>query len=406
MYRIMNIQPSTTNNPQQLPQNGNPVALAIAFGHFVNDFFANMLAPLLPLLSIKYGLSNAALGWIIAIFSLSADFTQPFFGMAIDNNRRGSYLVWAILWLGLIMSLIGRAHSFWALAVLAFLGGIGSGLFHPLGATLITRVVPYQKHGFWMSMHFVLGNLGYALAPLLVIPLATKFGLEASLWLFIPTLIFSLLLYFSGLKDVQDQGGVRSPLASLHLLKDHLHLVWVPVLAINCIVFLRTWVAAGLNTFLPTLMVQLGHSAIYGGQLLSVFLAVGALAGFLGGYLMDKIGARKLLSGSLLLGTLFLWLFYRSAGVWSWLTIALAGAAINCSLPVTVLEIQRLLPANAGLASGLISGLVSACVSFFLPLTGAIADIWGPNTALYLFLPLLPVAAVLTRFLPEHKPLQ
>lgn len=380
------------------------LGLAVASGHFLTDFMANMIAPLLPFLSAKYGLTNATLGMLMAVFSASADFTQPFFGLAVDNNRRGIFLIIAVAWIGLVMSLLGVATTLPLLAFLAFLGGLGSGLSHPLGATLMPKAVPIAKQGLWMSIFFVMGNIGYSLTPLVIVPLVETKGLSATTWLLIPVSLLILFMYLSGLKNLQDRrGDSQSRLAALRVLREHLHLVWVPVLAINLIVFLRTWVMSSLNTFLPTFMVQLGQPVVTAGRMVSVLLFCGALAGFVGGYLLDKIGARKIITGSLLLGTLFLWLFYQASGIWAWITLALAGAFINCSLPVTVVVVQRLLPANAGLASGLMVGLVAAVVSFCLPITGAIADHWGAQAALYSFLPLLPIAALLARFLPAHK---
>ncbi|MBO8126132.1 MAG: MFS transporter [Firmicutes bacterium] len=397
---LVQIQPNPAST-------GALIGGAIAAGHLLNDFMANILAPLLPFLSTHYGLSNTALGGIMAVFSASSAFTQPFFGMAVDHRRRGILLIWAAAWIGLAMSLLGIAGSLWALITLAFFGGLGSGLYHPLGATLMPKVVPARQQGLWMSIFFVAGNVGFSLTPLLIVPLVEAGGLVTTLWLLAPVLVVTLYMSLSGLGRVVDENPrATSRLESLAILRKNLGKVWVPVLAINLIVFLRTWVMQGLNTFLPAFLVQLGYPVVTAGQMVSVYLFFGAIAGFVGGYLHDKIGARKVIAGSLLLGTLLLFGFYRTAGPWKWIFLALAGAAVNCSLPVTVVVVQRLLPANAGLASGLMIGLVSACVSLFLPAIGAIADAWGVNTALYCFLPLLPTAALLTRLLPAHKPRQ
>ena len=62
------------------------------------------------------------------------------------------------------------------LAASAVIAGIGNGVFHPVDYTLINRKVHKTRLGHAYSVHGITGTLGWALAPLLMVPVAMAAG--------------------------------------------------------------------------------------------------------------------------------------------------------------------------------------------------------------------------------------
>jgi MFS family permease len=61
------------------------------------------------------------------------------------------------------------------MGLFSVVGGIGNGVFHPANYTLLNRKVSPARLGHAYSVHGITGSLGWAAAPLLVVPLAIAF---------------------------------------------------------------------------------------------------------------------------------------------------------------------------------------------------------------------------------------
>jgi len=61
------------------------------------------------------------------------------------------------------------------------IAGIGNGVFHPVDYTLINRKVHKTRLGHAYSVHGITGTLGWALAPLLMVPVAIAWGWRAAM---------------------------------------------------------------------------------------------------------------------------------------------------------------------------------------------------------------------------------
>ncbi len=60
--------------------------LLLSAGHFTHDAYPAFLAPLIPLLKVKLGLSNALAG-TLAAFLRSSSLVQPFIGYLADHTN-------------------------------------------------------------------------------------------------------------------------------------------------------------------------------------------------------------------------------------------------------------------------------------------------------------------------------
>src|SRR6516162_4458759 len=76
---------------------------SLALGHAVNDSYAYILPPLLPLLLTQAGLTLGMGAALVAIQQLASAFMQPMFGHWADRSGGGRWMVW----LGVLLSGLG-----------------------------------------------------------------------------------------------------------------------------------------------------------------------------------------------------------------------------------------------------------------------------------------------------------
>src|SRR5204863_3117854 len=104
---------------QRARQSRVPVlgAGAIALAHAVNDSYAYILPPLLPVLLTQAGITLGMGAALVAVQLLASSFLQPLFGHWADQSGGGRWMSWT----GIILSGFGAA----ALGVAPGFAGLG-----------------------------------------------------------------------------------------------------------------------------------------------------------------------------------------------------------------------------------------------------------------------------------------
>ena len=378
----------------------------LALGHLVNDCYSNLVPSLLPMLRAAYGFSYAASGAIMTIFTITSSVIQPMSGYILDRFGRRWLIAASIAWIAIFMSLIGivgdlgLSHSGVYAAILGMvaLGGIGSALYHPQASTIVPRISGDRK-GWGTSIFFAGGNLGYAIMPVLVVPVTAIWGLHGTLLLMIPGLAMALILYVY---------APRLPRATTNLkladLLQDLKGVAKPLTTITGFVCMRSWVYIGMITYLPLYLISQGVSSELATLHLFVLLLFGALGGLVGGWASDKYGRKKVLIGSMVACAPLLFLALSSQGYVEWYLTALAGMALLASFSPATLIAQDLIPRNQGVASGLIQGFAMGVGGLGAAITGIIADNMGITTSTFSLVILLIVALAFALALPWDVP--
>ncbi len=149
--------------------------------HGVNDAYASFLSPLLPRIMDKLGLSIALAATLAMSLSLAASVLQPLMGYLSDRYGRRIFVVLGPLLSATFLSLMGVPSSFWILVLFLLLGGLGSAVFHPPGASMAARISEGKGSGLRMSVFSLGGSLGWAIGPLVAVGLVGWIGLE-KLW--------------------------------------------------------------------------------------------------------------------------------------------------------------------------------------------------------------------------------
>ena len=113
--------------------------LTIASGHFVHDIFTAFVPPLLPHIRKKLAIDYTAIGGLL-IFIQIPSLIQPFIGHAADKISLRYLIIFAPAATATLCSLLGLANSYVLLAILLFVVGISTAVFHSPAPAMIGRI--------------------------------------------------------------------------------------------------------------------------------------------------------------------------------------------------------------------------------------------------------------------------
>lgn len=368
--------------------------LLLAATHFVVDGYGNILAPLLPLLVAKLGLSLFAAGVLQMCFQLANSISQLAFGRIADRWRPRVLLLAGPLCCATVLPLIGLAPHAMAVALVLIVGGLGGAAFHPPAAVMVHQHSGTQR-GLAMSFHITSGTLGQAIAPLLFAPFVQRYGLAATPLLVVPALAaFGALLprlpAVERLHETPAAGGLRA-------LRPYAR----PLTLLYLIVVLRTLTAISFSTFVPVMLTRRGLTLAEAGTAVSVYLFAVGLGGFLGGPAADRFGPRRVIILSLVAAVPFLAAAPLLSGWMLVAFLAVGGLLLQSTLPVNVTFGQTLAPISAATVSSLMMGFAWGVGGLMVPFVGMLADRIGIEHTLLVMSALPLVAAALAWPLPS-----
>lgn len=370
--------------------------LILAMGHMITDCYSNMVPPLLPMLRTAYDLSYAASGMIMTVFTITSSIIQPLFGYFADKHGKRWLVAFSVLWTAFFMSMIGvvgelgldNSGSYAVILALVAMAGFGAASYHPQASTMVPRISGDHK-GFGVSLFSAGGNLGYAIMPLLVIPVTAIWGIKGTMVLIIPGLVMAVLLY----RYAPDAPTDGAHLRLKDLMQDIISVI-KPLTTIIGVVCMRAWVYFGLITFLPLYLAYRNEPPQAASLHLFILLMFGAMGGLIGGYTSDKYGRKLVITTSMMLAGPLMYLALTMQGMSAYALTAMAGMALLASFSPAILVAQSLIPRNQGMASGIILGFAMGVGGLGVAVTGAISDHFG-IVAGVLSLVLVPVAGFL-----------
>ena len=153
----------------------------IGVAHGISHFSQLLLAPLFPWLKDAFGLGYQELGFVLTVFFVVSCGVQAMSGFVVDRFSPRPVLFGGLAMLAGGAFLYAVAQNYWMLLAGAVVGGIGNGVFHPVDYTLFNRRVAPTRLGHAYSVHGVTGSLGWALAPVFVVPLAAAYSWRVAL---------------------------------------------------------------------------------------------------------------------------------------------------------------------------------------------------------------------------------
>ncbi len=355
-------------------QTGKVITVALA--HSLHDVYSSFLAPILPLLIDKLGISLSTAGFLSMIGRIPA-LLNPLVGLAADKLRVRYLLILAPSVTATSMSLLGVAPSVTVIIILLFVMGIGASMFH-VPAPVIMKQVSGNRVGKGMSFFMLGGEIARGLSPLVILGAVSLWGLEGTYKLIPFGLFASAILYFK-LKDIEikqngndygKQEGVKQTLKEITPL----------FISIIGATFFIALLRGSLTAFLPTYITMKGKSLWSGGIALSALQISGALGTYLSGTLSDKFGRRKTLLIVGIVSSLLMWLFIISDDFWSIPILILLGLFVFGTTPVMLAIVNDNTSSRPSFINGIYITINFVIGGGSVLLVGLLGDLYGLET--------------------------
>lgn len=375
------------------------VIFALSLAHFIGDFYSAFINPLLPVFVEEFSLTLTEVGLITGIHRLLAFVVQPSIGYMADRYRTRFFVLGGPLVVMIFVSLVGIAPTFSILLLFVALGSVGSSMFHPTAAGMVSTFAG-SHFGLSLSILNMGGTLAFGLGPLFITYVVGRYGLPVSPFTMVIGLAVMVFLFRT--VPLPEGEGLKN-LGFIQSIKELLADVWKPIALIWVISVIRTFVSQSFLTFIPVLYSREGHSLFSAGVIVSLYNIAGALSGVISGHLSDRIGYKPIFYSANFLATLSLYLLLYLPGTWIYLNAFLAGFFIMATLPLAVAMAQEFAPRGKSMISSLMMGLAYGTGGMMAPITGRFADIYSIRSTLSV-LAILPVLTVfLIYWIPERK---
>ena len=376
----------------------------VTIGHAMHDTWLGVAPVLLAALSVQMSLSNSEIGLVLLLYQLLSAVSQPFFGRLSERIGGRPLAVAAILWTTTMFSGALFAESKFLLAALITLAGLGSGAWHPQGVANAT-IAGGEGRGATAAAVFALGGtLGMAVFGSAAGGyLLSAFGRRALLLISLTTITLALTVVRRTVPRWV-LTAKRSSQAAQQANGSTGHALWVFLVFLSLSMALRSLVHFSLDAYIPKYQQDLGVSTVTYGLVMSLYLSASAVGGVVCAYLADRLGAKHVLIGSMILSAAFLAAFLRVQGLWSYVLLALGGFFLGPSHTLLIVAGQRRFPQRMVTVSGILMGFTFISGSSGAWVLGWLGDRVGLGTALG-FLPWALIGASLCAlvFLPKSR---
>jgi MFS transporter, FSR family, fosmidomycin resistance protein len=349
------------------------IILALTLVHFVGDFYMSFVIPLLPVFVEKFSLTLTQVGLITGITRFLAFVVQPPVGYIADHFRTRAFVLGGPLLAIVFIPLVGLAPSVLVLILFISLGSIGSSMFHPASAGMVS-VYAGRNFGFSMSIFNAGGTISFGLGPLFITYFVGSYGLGVSPFTMI--LGLAIMAFLFRVVPLPEGEGLKN-LGFFISIKEVLGAVWKSIALIWIVMVLRSFVGQSFLTFIPVLFGKEGYSLISIGTIVSLFTVAGAISGLLAGRLSDRFGYKPLFYATHGLATPCLYLLIFLHGKWVYVSVFLAGFFVLATMPLGVAMAQELAPRGRSMISSLMMGFAFGAGGMMTALTGKLADIFS-----------------------------
>jgi MFS family permease len=378
----------------------------ITIGHGLTHWYPATFYLLLPLIGSELGLSYSQIGLIMTCQYLASAVANVPGGVMVDTvGRKGLLMGISLFWVGFPYLLIGFTHSYPMLLVCIALVGFGNSLWHPTAIPTLGQRYPDRK-GLVLSVHGMGGNVGDAIAPLVLgVALAAFSWREVVVLNVLPGLVVALLM-FAMLGSIQ-LGAKRS-----HTEGQSLGHYWQglkSLLANRALVLLstgssfRTMTQSALLTFLPLYLArEMGYSPAWVGACLFALQAAGFAAAPVAGHMSDRMGRKQILIGSMLTSAVVLVCMGLAGGSPLFIfLVAVLGFFLYATRPVIQAWMLDITPKNMGGSGiGVLFGAQAVGAALGPWFGGVIADHYGLLVTFYFLALTIVIANVLVFWTP------
>ncbi|WP_024789943.1 MFS transporter [Lebetimonas sp. JH292] len=338
----------------------------LSFAHLTHDIYTSFLAPVLPLLIQKLGISVTEASLLDVVRRIPALF-NPYLGLMVSKKDLRIFTILTPVTTAVFMSLIGIAPNYIILLILLFLAGISAQIFHIATPGIVKEVTP--KMGFGMSMFMVGGELARTIAPLIATAAISIWGLEGLLKTVFFAFFASAFLWWK-LKDIKGNFKPKTKQkADFKIFIEYKKFF----LIISGFIFFQSFAKIFFAFYLPLYLTHIGESLNKANISLAFFQFFAIVGTFLAGNIGDKFGYKKTLIFSTLIAIISMPLFIYFKLIY--LPLVFLGLSLFSTGPVmlSIIHHQKNSTALNGVYM-MLAFLIPAVVTFLI---GVFSDLIG-----------------------------
>lgn len=364
------------------------VIALVSTAHGFSHFYQLVLPPLFPFITDALGIGFGEAGVLMMCFYGASGLAQTPAGFLVDRFGARRVLLTGLLFEAICVGLMSTVPSFWLAVPLVMLAGLGNSVFHPSDYAIMTHTVSPTRMARAYGVHTLSGNIGWTLAPVTVLALASVAGWRGALAIvgLAGIAIVFLLASQSGVLS-----GASSPRRAVRAAApsprgvSYLTLLASPPILLCFAYFVLLAVAlSGNQTFMPSALHQIyGTSLGTANAALSAYLLAGSLGILAGGVAADRtlrhegIVALGLLSAAALLLIVGFVALPDPALV---AVVALAGFASGTTMPSRDMLVRGATPAGStGKVFGFVYSGLDLGSAVTPPVLGVFIDYGAPR---------------------------
>jgi ACS family hexuronate transporter-like MFS transporter len=335
----------------------------------INYVDRNTLAILAPTILRDTNLSAEQYGFIISCFSVAYMAGNPLWGRGLDRyGVRGGIPVAVAIW-----TVASVAHA-WASTFLTFaiaraVLGAGEAATFPGAVRTVTQTLALSKRGRGLAIAYSGSALGAIIAPLIVVPVALRFGWHGAF--FFTGIIGVMWLVFWGVVSKDIDGGIDF---TAHKIPWSSPALW----GFIALYGMGTAPLAIISYYASLYLTSRFHwSQVTLGQVLWIPPA-GTQAGFIfWGWIVDRFGshhASRLMLAPILLAIPFAWANVMPTGSMVLASMFLMMSVVAGVTILALADATRRFPTHSGLLGGLGGGAFGAVTALVMPIFGRLFD--------------------------------
>ncbi|MGH9723031.1 MAG: MFS transporter, partial [Bryobacteraceae bacterium] len=171
----------------------------------------NTLALLAPTILRETNLSAEQYGFIISAFSVFYMIGNPVWGRLLDRIGLRAGMLGAVSFWTIASAAHAFASGFWSFALARSALGFGEGATFPGGLRAVTQTLPPHQQARGMAVAYSGGSLGAIATPILITPIALRYGWRGAFWCTgLIGLMWLILWFFLSRRDEIRRDGVKS----------------------------------------------------------------------------------------------------------------------------------------------------------------------------------------------------
>jgi MFS transporter, FSR family, fosmidomycin resistance protein len=379
----------------------------ITTGHALTHWYPATFYLLLPLIGSELGLTYSEIGLIITCQYIASAVANIPGGMVVDTvGRKGLLMAVSLFWVGFPYLLIGFTHGYLMLLACVALVGFGNSIWHPTAIPTLGQRYPDRK-GLVLSVHGMGGNVGDAVAPLVVgAALAVFTWREVVVVNVLPGLVVALLMFvflgsmrLGGKKSAHEAQTLAQYWNGLRQLFRNRALILLSTGST-----FRSMTQSALLTFLPVYLARdMGYSPFLVGACMFALQVAGFAAAPVAGHLSDRMGRRSIVMGSMVTTAVVLLAMALSGGSLLFVAlVAVLGFFLYALRPVIQAWLLETTPKNMGGSSiGILFGAQAVGAAIGPLLAGMVADRHGLLATFYFLAATIVIANLFVVFTPR-----